>query len=296
MDPAHFESRDDRFRALIPDGARVRRLATGMQFTEGPVWRANEGRLLFSDIFASRIMSWTDADGLGVWREPSHEANGNYLDGQGRLVTCEHKSRRVTRTEADGGITVLADRWNGRLLNSPNDVVVDRHGDVWFTDPPYGLPGFPDLSAQEQDKYNVFQVTPSTGEMRVATDAVFHPNGLCFTLDESHLYIGNSSEDYREVMRFRVGPDRALSDGAVFARIEVGVPDGMRIDVEDRLFCTGKDAIYVYEPDGTLLGKIFIPEMATNCCFGGPARSTLYVTAVTSLYAVDLATTGAQRP
>jgi len=291
-----FDVRDASFEAIVKPGASVERLASGMTFTEGPVWIEAEQALLFSDIPASRIMRWSRADGLSVSRDPSNQANGNYLDHDGRLVTCEHESRAVTRTEADGSITVLADRWDGKHLNSPNDLVVDRTGAIWFTDPPYGLPGFPDLSAQEQAAYNVFRLDPEAGEMVIATDAVFHPNGLCFTRDERHLYIGNSSEDYRQIMRFAVNADRSLSAGEVFAQIEVGVPDGMRIDVEDRLFCTGKDAIYVYRPDGMLIGKIFIPEMATNCCFGGHDRSTLFVTAVTSLYAVDLNTRGHQRP
>lgn len=290
-----FDVRDASFESIVKPGASVERLASGMTFTEGPVWIEAEQALLFSDIPASRIMRWSRADGLSVWRQASNQANGNYLDHQARLVTCEHESRAVTRTETDGSITVLADRWDGKRLNSPNDLVVDRSGAIWFTDPPYGLPGFPDLSAQEQAAYNVFRLQPETGEMAISTGAVFHPNGLCFTSDERHLYVGNSSEDYRQIMRFAVNADRSLSAGEVFAEIEVGVPDGMRIDEQDRLFCTGKDAIYVYRPDGMLIGKIFIPEMATNCCFGGPDRSTLFVTAVTSLYAIDLNTTGHQR-
>ncbi|MEO1226258.1 MAG: SMP-30/gluconolactonase/LRE family protein [Pseudomonadota bacterium] len=291
-----FDVRDASFEAILKPGASVERLASGMTFTEGPIWIEADQALLFSDIPASRIMRWSRTDGLSVWREPSNQANGNYLDHQARLVTCEHESRAVTRTETDGSITVLADRWDGKRLNSPNDLVVDRTGAIWFTDPPYGLPGFPNLSAQEQAACNVFRLDPETGEMVVATDTVFHPNGLCFTLDERHLYVGNSSEDYRQIMRFAVNTDRSLSAGEVFAQIEVGVPDGMRIDEQNRLFCTGKDAIYVYRPDGMLTGKIFIPEMATNCCFGGPDRSTLFVTAVTSLYAIDLNTRGHQRP
>ncbi|MEM8589272.1 MAG: SMP-30/gluconolactonase/LRE family protein [Pseudomonadota bacterium] len=291
-----FDVRDASFESIVKPGASVERLASGMTFTEGPVWIEADQALLFSDIPASRIMRWSRADGLSVWRQASNQANGNYLDHNARLVTCEHESRAVTRTETDGSITVLADRWDGKRLNSPNDLVVDRSGAIWFTDPPYGLPGFPDLSAQEQAAYNVFRLDPETGEITIATDTVFHPNGLCFTSDERHLYIGNSSEEYRRIMRFAVNADRSLSAGEVFAQIEVGVPDGMRIDEQDRLFCTGKDAIYVYRPDGMLIGKIFIPEMATNCCFGGPERSTLFVTAVTSLYAIDINTKGHQRP
>jgi len=290
MNDTDFIIHDDAFRQILRPDSRVRRLAGGCEFTEGPVWLPGEGCLLFSDIPRNKIMRWAPGEQPAVWREPSNHANGNTLDREGRLITCEHGSRRVTRTERDASLTVLAEHFRGRRLNSPNDVVVKSDGTIWFTDPPYGIS--PD--EVEQPHNYVFRLDPGAEEPVAVVDDFAMPNGLCFSPDETRLYIADSSTtgngNRHHIRAFNVKPDNTLAGGEVFAVIEPGVPDGMRTDADGRLFSTAADGVHVFAPDGTHLGRILTPETAANCTFGGPDGRTLFITATTSIYAVELAT------
>jgi gluconolactonase len=231
---------------------------------------------------------WRPGEGHTVWRKPSHHANGNTVDREGRLLTCEHGSRRVTRTERDGSVTVLAESYRGRKLNSPNDVVVKSDGSIWFTDPPYGIePG-----EREQPANFVFRL-PGAGEEPVALiDDFSRPNGLCFSPEEELLYVADSDHEIHHVRRFRVRGDGGLEGGEVFATIEPGIPDGMRVDAAGRLYVSAKDGVQVFDAEGVLLGKIRTPETAANCTFGGEGKRTLFITAVSTVWAVELAVRG----
>jgi gluconolactonase len=271
---------------LAPDTA-VRRIADGFQFTEGPVWLDNGHFLLFSDIPADTIYRWSEGQGAEVWRHPSRQANGNTADPEGRLITCEHGSRSVTRTEDDGAVTALASTYQGRKLNSPNDIVVARDGAIWFTDPPYGI----EPEQAEQPANYVFRLDPSAAEPVPVADDFSRPNGLCFSPDEQFLYIADSDHALHHIRRFRVAPDGSLSGGEVFAAIDPGAPDGMRVDQAGRLYTSAADGIHVFSPDAQLLGKLAVPESPSNCAFGGPHHSTLFITACTGLYAANLSPT-----
>jgi len=278
---------DPAFEQILAPDTAVGRIADGFQFTEGPVWLAAAQFLLFSDIPADTIYRWSEGRGAEVWRRPSHQANGNTVDLQGRVMTCEHGSRSVTRTEDDGAVTTLASTYQGRKLNSPNDGVVARDGAIWFTDPPYGIK--PEQA--EQPANYVFRLDPSAPEPVPVADDFSRPNGLCFSPDEQFLYIADSDHDLHHIRRFRVAPDRSLSGGEVFATIDPGVPDGMRVDQAGRLYTSAGDGIHVFGPDAHLLGKLIVPESPSNCAFGGPHNSTLFITARTGIYAATLSPT-----
>ncbi|MBE3070243.1 MAG: SMP-30/gluconolactonase/LRE family protein, partial [Planctomycetes bacterium] len=238
---------------------------------------------------ADTIYQWTEAEGLNVWRTPSHNANGNTADREGRIVTCEHGSRTVTRTDAGGKVETLCATYQGKRLNSPNDAVVGRDGAVWFTDPPYGI----DPKAREQAGNYVFRLDPGAKEpVAVATDFAM-PNGLCFSPDGKWLYVADSGGPHH-IRRFRVKDDRTLEGGEVFATITPGVPDGIRCDREGRLYSTAGDGVQVFSPEGKLIGRIRTPEPAANCAFGGLAGRTLFITARSSVWAVTLAAAGAE--
>jgi gluconolactonase len=272
---------------LAPDAELVQ-LAGDLKFIEGPVWMPG-GFLVFSDIPPEHLMRWDEGGGLSTFREVSHGTNGNTLDRQGRLISCEHTSRRVTCTEADGTITVLVDRFEGKRFNSPNDVVVKSDGTIWFTDPPYGLPkGEP----RELDKNYVFRLDPETKKIATIGHDQEMPNGLCFSPDERRLYVADSGKP-RDVWVYDVGADNALSNGRVFCKIDTGGPDGMRCDVDGNLWSSAGDGVHVFSPDGKLLGKIAVPETPANLCFGGPDGKTLFITARTGLYCIRTKTTGA---
>jgi gluconolactonase len=303
-----FEQFDPRFRDLYVASANLDRLWSGGRWTEGPVWFADLNCLLFSDIPNNRMLRFSPdlpgSDGMGqvsVFRAPSNFANGNTRDRQGRLVTCEHGARRVTRTEADGTITVIADSYRGKRLNAPNDVVVAADGAIWFTDPTYGImsdyEGF--KAAPEQPARNVFRVDPD-GTMTSVCDDFVQPNGLAFSPDESLLYIADSAASHdpdapRHLRRFRVEGAR-LTGGEVFAVIDAGVPDGFRLDDAGRIWCSAADGVHCLDPDGTLIGKIRVPETVANLTFGGPRRNRMYICGTTSLYAMTLCVNGALRP
>lgn len=275
-----------KLKSLIEPGD-PERIATGFQFTEGPVWHP-DGYLLFSDIPASRIYRW-DPDGtVSVWREPSGNSNGLTFDRQGQLIACEHGNRRVSRTEPDGSVTTLADSYNGHRLNSPNDVVVRSDGLIYFTDPPYGI----QPEEREQPCNGVYCIRPD-GTITLVADDFDRPNGLAFSPDESILYIDDSPR--RHVRAFKVQPDGTLTGGEVIADMDhpqPGSPDGMKIDQEGHLYVTGATGVWVFEPNGTLLGVVVTPERPANCAWGDEDYRTLYITARTSLYRIRVKVPG----
>ena len=278
------------FAALVPDPSDTRVLYDACTFTEGPVWFADLGMLVWSDIPADRMLAWTPDGNVRVFREPSMCANGNTRDRQGRLVTCEHLSRRVTRTEPDGTITVIADRYEGRRLNSPNDVVVRADGTIWFTDPDYGLRQNVRDQPREQAHDNVFRFDPGTGVLTSVVDDFDKPNGLAFSPDQRTLYVADSAitdgpDHPSHIRAFRVADDGTLSGGEVFATT-VGVPDGMRVDTSGNLWASAGPGVNVYTPDGQLLGRVELPVDVTNLAFGSPGSGHLFVTAGTSVHLV----------
>jgi gluconolactonase len=285
--------------------ARLDKLYDGCRWAEGPVWFNDLNCLLWSDIPNQRMLRWSP-DGFGgsvsVFRQPSNFTNGHTRDRQGRLVSCEHGGRRVTRTEPDGTITILADSFGGRRLNSPNDVVVKSDGSIWFTDPTYGImSNYEGYKADpEQPTRNVYRLDPATGDLAVVADDFGQPNGLAFSPDESVLYIADSASSHdpawpRHIRAFDVEGAR-LRRSREFAVIDVGLPDGIRTDIEGNLWSSAGDGVHCFAPDGTRLGKILVPETVANLTFGGPKRNRIFLTATTSLYAVLTATTGAQIP
>lgn len=304
-----FVTEDARFAPLFVGSARLDRLWTGARWTEGPVWCADMNCLLFSDIPNNRMLRFSPdpvgSDGMGtvsVFRAPSDFTNGNTRDRQGRLISCQHGARRVVRTEADGTLTVIADSYRGRRLNAPNDVVVSADGAIWFTDPTYGImsdyEGF--RAEPEQAARNVFRVDPATGEIASVCDDFAQPNGLAFSPDESRLYVADSAASHdptapRHIRVFSVDGGR-LRGGDAFCTVDAGVPDGIRVDAFGNLWSSSGDGVQVFAPDGARIGRVLVPEPAANLAFGGPRRNRLYITATTSLYAVTLAVSGAQRP
>jgi len=281
-----FEIVHPAFRSVVSAEAEVVLVADGLDFTEGPVWY--RGALLFSDIPADTIYRWTKDEGVAVWRQPSHHANGNTTDREGRLLTCEHGSRRVTRTEADGTVTTLAATYLGRRLNSPNDIVVQSDGTIWFTDPPYGIKP----EEKEQPAHYVFRLDPGAAEPVAMVDDFSRPNGLAFSPDEGVLYIADSDPNIRHIRRFDVSSTHGLEGGEVFVTLDHGAPDGMRVDTEGRLYSTGGEGVYVFDADGVHLGTIRTPKPAANCAFGREGMRTLFITARDAVWAVELAVVG----
>ncbi len=290
---------DERFRHCIRSSAKIERLYEGCRWAEGPAWFPAHRSLIWSDIPNDRMLRWDETTGhVGTFRCPANYANGNTVDREGRLVTCEHGGRRVTRTEPDGSITVITDRFEGKRYNSPNDVVVKSDGSIWFTDPTYGIDTDYEghKSPAEQDGSHVYRVAPDGSVTRVLDDFI-KPNGLAFSPDEKRLYVVDSGRTHvvngpRHIRVFDVADDGALTGGAVFA--DNGNYDGLRLDDEGRVWTSATEAVHCYEPDGTLLGKIEIGEPVSNVVFGGAKRNRLFITATTSLYAVMLAVNGAK--
>lgn len=302
LSPSLYEIHDPRFRRLLIPGVGLEVLHDGCRWAEGPVWFGDAGHLLWSDIPNQRMLRWTPDGGVSVFRQPSNFANGNTRDRQGRLVTCEHGTRRVTRTEADGSITVLADTYQGRRLNSPNDLVVRSDGSIWFTDPTYGiLSDYEGYKAEpEQTARNVFRLDPASGALESVVDDFTQPNGLAFSPDESRLYVADSggSHDATGPHHIRVFDvvDGRLANGRLFHEVDNGVPDGMRVDVEGNLWTSAGDGVHCISPEGRQLGKILVPQIVANLTFGGPRRNRLFITATRSLYAIYTATNGVQTP
>ena len=300
---------------LLPPGAKVEKLAGGMQFTEGPVWTdADGGYLIFSDIPASELKVWAVATNLATFRKDMQHPNGNTRDGEDRLVTCQHGSRCVVRMEKNHQTwTVVAQAYGGKKFNSPNDVVVKSDGTIWFTDPTYGLEKG---QKKEQEGNFVFSVEPRSGRVTKVADGFEQPNGLCFSRDEKKLYIADSGKPHHirvfdvvpRATPDRPGPDGRptlyryeegdwqLRGGDVFCVIDNGVPDGIRCDERGNVWSSAGDGVHVFSPDGNLIGKISVAETPANLCFGGADGRTLFITARTSLYSIRTLVRGASRP
>jgi len=296
-----FEVLDERFRACFKGSARVEHLYDQCRWAEGPAYFPAGRYLVWSDIPNDRLLRWDEATGtVGPFRQPAGYANGNTVDRAGRLVTCEHGHRRVTRTEHDGSITVIADHFDGKRLNSPNDVVVRSDGSILFTDPTYGIDSDYEghRAPSEIGACYVYRVDPRDGACRIVADDFVRPNGLAFSPDERRLYIADTGASHvpdgpRHIRVFDVSADGALSGGSVFATCTVGAFDGFRLDDAGRIWTSAGDSVHCYHPDGSLLGKIRVPEPVANVVFGGPKRNRLFICATTSLYAVLLPVNGA---
>jgi gluconolactonase len=307
----HIEALDKSFKGSAGTGA-VERVATGFRWAEGPVYFPAGRYLLFSDIPNNRMMRYSEDDGhLSVYREPSMNSNGNTIDREGRLLTCEHSGRRITRTELNGSLTVIADKYQGKKLNAPNDLVVASNGTIWFTDPGYGIKGdYEGLKEPfEQDKRNVFRVDPKSGDIKVVADDFVMPNGIALSPDEKKLYVIDTGLTEGEgnpawIRVFDIDADAGkLSNGKVFAKdFAPGFTDGMRVDTDGNVWCSmgwgdpKEDGVRCYNPEGHLIGKIHIPETVANLCFGGQQRNRLYICGSTSLYAVYTSAQGALKP
>lgn len=295
-----FEVFDPVFSSFVMGNAPVKEISSGYDWVEGPVWFGGMNCLLFSDIPNNRILRWIPGVGTSVFREPSNFANGHTRDREGRLVSCEHGTRRVTRTEHDGTITVIADRYQGKRLNSPNDVIVASDGAIWFTDPHYGIMTHYEGHKSEQElPCQVYRVDPS-GEIRAVLTDFNCPNGLAFSPDESRLYVADTgrmfTDDPQHVRVFDVASDGRLSGGSVFHVIDPGCADGMRVDTDGNLWSSARDGVHCIAPDGHLMGKIRVPQTVSNLCFGGRGMHQLFITATTSVYAISLNREGAVRP
>jgi len=281
----------------------LEKLHGGMRWAEGPVYFGDQRCLIWSDLPNNRMLRWDEETGqVTIFRSPSNFSNGNTRDREGRLVTCEHRGRRVTRTELSGKITVLADSYQGRRLNSPNDVVVKSDGSVWFTDPTYGISAEYEGGKAESEigSCNVYRFDPKTGDLRVVVDDFSRPNGLAFSPDESILYIADSGfwpnpEAPHHIRAFDVAGD-GLKNSRVLTEVSPGIPDGFRVDVEGNIWTSAGDGVQCFTSSGDLIGKIHVPEKVANVCFGGPARDRLFICGFTSLYAIHLNTRGVQVP
>jgi len=297
---------DKRFKYKVGNAA-IERIATGFRWAEGPVYIRDGGYLLWSDIPNNRMMRWLEEDGhVSVFRAPSNYSNGNTRDREGRLITCEHDARRVTRTEHDGTITVLIDSFNGKRLNAPNDAAVASDGAVWFTDPGYGILGpYEGHKAELELPPNVYRLDPSTGHATVVADSFDKPNGIAFSPDEKRLYIIDSGITHggRSNLRaFDVNGDKLANDKVFAENFAPGFTDGVRTDVDGNVWCSmgwadpKEDGVRCYAPSGDLIGKIHLPETCANLCFGGKKRNRLFMAASTSVYAVYVDEVGALKP
>lgn len=282
---AEFDIRDEaEFRKIVPEGAKVEKLQGGFRFTEGPVWMS-EGNLIFSDIPANELKKWTP-EGVTTFRNPSQNANGNTVDLEGRLISAEHSGRRVSLTQKDGKVETVVDQFEGKRFNSPNDVVVKSDGTFWFTDPDYGL----GQNKREIEGNWVYRYDPKTKKTTALVKDFDKPNGLCFSPDEKKLYVADSGRP-RHIRVFEVKGD-SVGDGKVFCQIDKGGPDGIRADADGRVYSSAGDGVHIFSTDGKMIGKILVPESPANLCFGGKDFKTLFITARTGLYRIDLAAEG----
>ena len=280
--------------------AGVERLATGMRWAEGPVWFGDGRYLLWSDIPNNRIMRWDEETGAtSVFRKPSNNANGNTRDRQGRLITCEHDSRRVTRTEYDGALTVICDNFGGKKLNSPNDVVVKSDGSIWFTDPQFGILSYYEGHVDKSElPMNVYRVDGASAAVAIVADGIEAPNGLCFSPDEKKLYIVESRSEPRRILSYDVaGGSKLVGRKILIDAGPHGTPDGMRCDIDGNLWCgwgmtEALDGVRVFNPAGAPIGHIALPERCANLCFGGRHRNRLFMAASHSLYSLYVNTQG----
>lgn len=296
-----FEAEEAIFSTFVLGNAPLKKLAGGFDWVEGPVWFGDHECLLFSDIPNNRILRWSPVSGISTYRKPSNFSNGHTRDREGRLVSCEHGTRRVTRTEHDGTITIIADRFDGKRLNSPNDVIVASDGAIWFSDPHYGIStDYEGTRSTQELPCNVYRVDPRSAEIRAVLTDIQCPNGLAFSPDEKRLYVADTgrmfSEDPRHIRAFDVNDNWKLSGGEIFHVISPGCADGMRVDSMGNLWSSAGDGVHCIAPDGRRLGKILVPETVSNICFGGRQGHRLFITASTSIYAVSLAIRGHIRP
>ncbi len=290
----NVEIRDERFRAVIGDDVEIEEVGSGFEFTEGPIWNHVEKHIIFSDIPGNVMRRWRPDGSVETWRQPSNMANGNAYDPEGRVVTCEHATSRVTRTEQDGSVSTLAAHYGDKELNSPNDIVVKRDGTVYFTDPGFGRMEYYGLPRpQALDFQGVYRLEPDSGELTLLVDDFDQPNGLCFSLDESQLFINDTMRAHIRV--FDVNGEGVLENGRVWAEVtggRDGAPDGMKVDSQGNLFVTGPGGIHVFAPDATCLGVIYMPQGCANFCWGEDDMKSLFVTATTSLYRVRVQVAG----
>lgn len=296
-----FEIHDPVFASYLLFNAPVKQIATGFDWVEGPVWFGDAGCLLFSDIPSNRILRWAPEIGVSVYRSPSNYANGHTRDRQGRLISCEHGARRVTRTELDGSVTVIANSYQGKRLNSPNDVVVKSDGTIWFSDPHYGIGSdYEGYKSEQELPCNLYRVDPATGDVAAVVTDANCPNGLAFSPNETRLYMADTGRMYHDdpthIRVFDVGADNSLSGGDVFHAITPGKSDGFRLDTDGNIWSSAADGVHCLSPDGRLLGKVLVPELVSNLCFGGRAKHQMFITATTSVYSVVLNRNGAQWP
>lgn len=296
----HFEKE---FSRLVKGSAQLETLFTGCRWAEGPVWFGDLNCLLWSDIPNDRMMRWSPGIGASEFRNPAGNTNGHTRDREGRLVSCSHGNRRVERTEHDGTITVLATHYDGKRLNSPNDLVVKSDGTIWFTDPAYGIESDYEghRSLQEQDGCHVYRIDPQNGAVARVTTDFDRPNGLAFSPDESILYIADSGRSHgperpHHIRRFRVNSGNSLSGGEVFAEIDPGIPDGFRLDTDGNIWTSAGDGVHVYTPSGVLLGKILTPKAVANVTFGGPKKNWLFIAATDCMHLLHTGANGVQTP
>ncbi len=298
-----YEFYEPQFRCLVRGSEKLKTLYSDCRWAEGPLWFGDAGCLLWSDIPNDRILRYIPGLGVSTFRLPAGNTNGHTRDLHGRLVSCSHGNRRLECTEYDGSVTVLADNYRGKKLNSPNDVIVKSDGTIWFTDPAYGIESDYEgnRGERELDACYVFCLNPKTSELKIVADDFDRPNGLAFSPDETKLYISDSgyshgSERPCHIREFMLDDDNALTGGEVFAEITPGMPDGLRCDEKGNIWTSAGDGIHIFSPSGVMLGKIKTPKTASNLTFGGPKRNWLFITASDSLHVLYVAANGVQRP
>ena len=305
-----IEVLDHRFAPVAQGAGALQRLCTGAAWSEGPVWMQEDDSVLWSDIPNNRMLRWSDADGMTVWRDRVDFTNGHTREADGSLLHCSHGQRAIVRTRFDAGLSnprdeIVVDRYRGKRLNSPNDVVVKSDGTIWFTDPPYGIVSDREGHQAESELGDccVFRFNPASGELRVVSDFAEEPNGLAFSVDESVLYVSDTSAALRtdgsghhHIVAFDVEQGHSLSAPRVFAEISPGLADGFRIDQHGFVYTSSEDSVQVYHPDGSRVARIPVPEKVGNLTFGGAARDQMFIAASTSLYRIRLNTAGVQRP
>lgn len=298
-----YQHHEKEFRQLVQGNEKLELLDDSCRWAEGPVWFADANMLVWSDIPNNRLMRWTPDGGASVFRHNANFINGNFRDLEGRLISCSHGGRNVVRTEYDGSITVLADSYKGRKLNAPNDLVMKSDGTIWFTDPGYGI--MSDYEGYrgefEQEGCYVFRLDPRTGELTVVVDDFVRPNGLAFSPDESILYVADSAYSHgedlpRHIRAFDVRADNSLDNGRVFCETDTGLPDGFRVDELGNIWSSAGDGVHCFSPSGVLLGKILVPDVVANVCFGGRMRNRLFIAATQCLHSIHLKVAGVQRP
>jgi len=297
-----FEVIDPIFKTYVLGNAPLEKLGGGFRWVEGPVWFGDMGMLIFSDLPNDRVMRWSQADGVQLFREPSHFANGHARDREGRLVTCSHRHRNVSRLEHDGTVTVLCDRYEGKRLNAPNDIVVKSDGTIWFTDPHYGLQTDYEGGKQKAEiGPTVFRYDPRSDRLTIVADDFDEPNGLCFSPDERKIYIAETGKLFAEppkqfIRVFDVGEDGTLSGGDIFHKVSPGYADGFRCDEHGNIWSSAADGVHCISPHGELLGKVLVPSLTSNVAFGDRYRSRLFICASHDLYAIFLNVRGATWP